>query len=137
MRPVALALLALSLITLAPEAEAATATVKVLGGFFEPAGVSLAPGDSIRFISEDPTPHTVTSSWDQGTTFDIILREADSFTYTLHEAGVWSIHCRPHSGMEMTVQVTTAAAKIATVPIPALAVVIAAVLGAMLLSRRR
>lgn len=123
------ALLVLGLILLlAPTAAAATASVRVLGGFFDPATLSIAPGDEVTWTNEDSMPHTVTSSWDAGASFDQVLRGGESFTFAFPDVGSFGVHCRPHNGMEMSVSVQAAVeapAQIAA-PVPGLALPLAA-----------
>lgn len=151
---VALCLAALA----APIAAAAASQVKVMGGFFDPATLNVAPGDEVTWTNEDSMPHTVTSTWDGGKSFDITLKGGESFTWTFTDEGSFTIHCRPHAymdeesgtmqGMTMTVDVAAGssggagfapAGKLggANVPAPAIALVIVALLGATLLLRRR
>lgn len=92
----------LACLCLAPTA-AAAASVKALGGYFDPETLDLTSGDEVTWTNDDSTAHTVTSSWDEGATFDIVLRAGESFSYQFTKAGTWNIHCRPHAGMGMMV----------------------------------
>lgn len=150
---------ALCLVALAPPAAAAAVQVKVMGGFFDPATLDVAPGDEVTWTNEDSMPHTVTSTWDAGGSFDITLKGGESFTWTFPDEGSFAVHCRPHAymdeetgtmqGMTMSIDVAAGsdgggsglapAGKLggANVPAPAIALVIVALLGATMLLRRR
>lgn len=151
-------LAALCLVALAPTAVAAAAQVKAMGGFFDPSTIQVAPGDEITWTNEDSMPHTVTSTWDAGESFDVVLKGGESFTWTFGEEGSYDVHCRPHAymddesgkmvGMTMAIDVVAAASEGgglapagklggAGVPAPAVALVIVALLGATMLLRRR
>lgn len=47
---------------LAMPAEAKTWTVKIAGMRFDPATVTVAPGDTVVWVNEDLVPHTATST---------------------------------------------------------------------------
>jgi polyvinyl alcohol dehydrogenase (cytochrome) len=95
-------------------------TVRVLGGFFEPATLDIRVGDEVTWVNEDAMPHTITSTWDDGATFDVTLKAGETFTHSFSAVGTWKVHCRPHAhaaeeggeltGMVMTIDVTTAGA---------------------------
>ena len=55
-------------------------------------------GDTITWINDDDTPHTVTAndySFDSGT-----LRKGDPWSYTFTESGTYNYFCEPHPWME-------------------------------------
>ena len=55
-------------------------------------------GDTITWINDDDTPHTVTAndySFDSGT-----LRKGDTWSYTFTEPGTYNYFCEPHPWME-------------------------------------
>jgi plastocyanin len=146
--PAALALLAI--VSLAPAA-AAGSQVKVMGGFFDPDSLDLLVGDEVTWTNEDSMPHTVTSTWDEGATFDVVLKAGESFTYRFDVEGAHVVHCRPHAypddagemeGMVMSVQVfpldagAGIAAPLHKTPAPGLALLIAGLACASLLLRR-
>lgn len=142
MRLLALSLAPLALaLALAPTAAAAS-TVKVMGGFFDPATLDVLAGEEVTFLNEDATPHTVTSSWDAGASFDEVLRAGETFTYAFTQEGTFGVHCRPHSGMEMRVDVRAVeapgniGAPLKDVPAPAFALVLVSALVALGLARR-
>lgn len=108
------ALVALALVLAAPFAAAATG-VKVLGGFYDPGSIDVLVGEEVTWTNDDAMPHTVTSSWDEGATFDAPLKNGESYTTSFAEPGTYTVHCKPHAyfdeetgkweGMVMTVQV--------------------------------
>lgn len=106
-------LVALASVMLVPLASAAT-EVKALGGFFEPASLDLVVGEEVVWTNEDSMPHTVTSTWDEGASFDAVVRGGESFSWTFGQTGDFVVHCRPHAypaedgsmeGMAMTIRV--------------------------------
>lgn len=138
-------LAAIALVLLVPTA--AAAQVRVLGGFYEPAMLQVEPLESITFTNEDTAPHTVTSTWDGGRTFDIMLKSGDAFVHSFDAPGTYAIHCRPHAtanggmntmeGMVMTIRVGPMESAAADMPAPAFALVLIALVGAGALLRRR
>lgn len=140
-------LAALVLLMVAPTAMAAT-EVKAMGGFFAPDSIAIAPGEEVVWTNEDSMPHTITSTWDSGASFDAVLRGGESFAWTFADAGDFKVHCRPHAypnesggmdGMAMSVQVAPleSVAEISKpVPGPAIALVLAALVGVACFSRR-
>lgn len=94
--PAAAIALALALVCLVPVAAAAT-QVKVLGGFFEPGSIDILAGEEVSWLAEDAMPHTVTSSWDKGATFDATVKQGDTFAHTFPDAGAYTVHCKPHA----------------------------------------
>jgi len=144
-------LAALALVLALPVASAAT-DVKVLGGFFSPDSLQITVGEEVVWTNEDSMPHTVTSTWDGGESFDAIVRNGESFAWTFGEIGEFVVHCRPHAypnddghmeGMVMTISVAAVAgagnigAPLQETPGPALMLVLAGLVGAAFLWRRR
>lgn len=87
---------ALALLASVPLAAAAS-QVKVLGGFFDPGSVDVLVGEEVSWLSEDAMPHTVTSSWDEGATFDATVRQDETFSHAFTEVGTYTVHCKPHA----------------------------------------
>ncbi|HVM46081.1 MAG TPA: plastocyanin/azurin family copper-binding protein [Candidatus Thermoplasmatota archaeon] len=143
-------LASLAILALLPTAAAAT-EVKALGGFFSPDALQVAAGEEVVWTNEDSMPHTVTSTWDAGKTFDAVLRGGESFSWTFSEVGEFIVHCRPHAypnedgsweGMAMTIAVVPEGAgsiggPVNETPAPALPLLIVGLLGAATLLRRR
>lgn len=134
-------LVIVALLLVAPAAQAA-ASVRTMGGFFDPATLEVVVGEEITFVNEDSMPHTVTSTWDSGETFDVILRAGETFSHTFAEEGAFAIHCRPHAGMEMTVQVSDVEGTgsinvpLAKTPLPGLGLLVIGLVVATLVARR-
>ena len=106
-------LAALAFLLALPVASAAT-EVKALGGYFDPASLNVVVGEEVVWINEDSMPHTVTSTWDEGESFDAVIRGGESFSWTFQDNGDFVVHCRPHAypnedgsmeGMAMTIHV--------------------------------
>ncbi len=70
---------------------------------FAPAAVTIRVGDAVRWINDDATYHTVTSS-DRldlrvpNGRFDAVLDAAgERFTYTFGTPGSYAYYCQPHA----------------------------------------
>jgi len=75
--------------------------------YFEPADAAIQPGDTIMWVNEGNTPHTVTS--DDGQFDSEVLNPGESFMFTFPEAGTFSYHCEIHPSMTGSVTVGAAA----------------------------
>jgi plastocyanin len=75
--------------------------------YFEPADAAIQPGDTIMWVNEGNTPHTVTS--DDGQFDSEVLNPGESFMFTFPEAGTFSYHCEIHPSMTGSVSVGEAA----------------------------
>src|SRR5829696_8675888 len=73
---------------------------------FNPADVAIQPGDTIMWVNEGNTPHTVTS--DDGQFDSEVLNPGESFMFTFPEAGTFSYHCEIHPFMTGSVSVGAA-----------------------------
>lgn len=141
----------LAFLVLLPTAAAAT-EVKAMGGFFDPASLELVVGEEVVWTNDDSMPHTVTSTWDSGESFDAVLRGGESFSWTFNDLGDFIVHCRPHAypsesggmeGMAMTItvgpleSVGNIGGPINETPLPAALVAIVGLACATMLLRRR
>ena len=94
----------------APSAETAPAPapspvsyVHVKNFTYVPAAVTIHPGQSVRFIQDDETPHTITAtdtSYDSGN-----LDKGQSWTHTFDKEGTYTYFCAYHPYMKGTVTV--------------------------------
>ena len=74
--------------------------------YFEPANAAIQPGDTIMWVNEGNTPHTVTAddgSFDSGT-----LQPGESYSHTFQGAGMVPYHCSIHPSMTGSVTVGAA-----------------------------
>ena len=71
--------------------------------YFEPADAAIQPGDTIMWVNEGNTPHTVTS--DDGQFDSEVLNPGESFMFTFPESGTFSYHCEIHPSMTGSVTV--------------------------------
>src|SRR5829696_8329480 len=71
--------------------------------YFEPADAAIQPGDTIMWVNEGNTPHTVTS--DDGQFDSEVLNPGESFMFTFPEAGSFTYHCEIHPSMTGSVTV--------------------------------
>src|ERR687889_86429 len=75
--------------------------------YFEPADAAIQPGDTVMWVNEGNTPHTVTS--DDGQFDSEVLNPGESFTFTFPEAGTLSYHFEINPFMTGSVTVGAAA----------------------------
>lgn len=74
---------------------------------FEPASLTIRPGDTVEWVNLDIAPHTATAKgerpWDTGR-----LRRNDTAKLVFPEAGRWSYICAYHPQMRAEIIVETA-----------------------------
>lgn len=143
-------LVCLVLVCAAPAAVAAS-EVKALGGFFDPDRLQVVVGEEVIWTNEDSMPHTVTSTWDSGASFDAVIRGGETFSWTFNDIGEWVVHCRPHAypneqggmdGMAMTItvgpleSVGNIGGPLQETPAAPVALLLLALLGAAFIPRR-
>lgn len=90
----------------APTAPAGT-SVRMAGSRFEPATLTIAPGQTVRWFNDDVAPHTVSAkdgSWDSGN-----LSPGASFERRFEAQGSYPYVCVYHPGMAGTVEVQVTA----------------------------
>lgn len=70
--------------------------------------IEIKVGDTVTWINNDSSPHTVTSSSDEGNiTFDSdVLRRGETFSFTFDQEGQYPYLCTLHPSMIGTVVVT-------------------------------
>lgn len=99
-------------------ASAANVTVEAtggIGGTFDPRTATVESGDTVTWKNTGTAAHTVTSSADDGASFDRTIDVGESTSVTFPEAGTIDYFCRFHGtadgdGMAGTVVVEQAAA---------------------------
>lgn len=100
---------------------------------FEPASLTIAAGDTVRWINTGGTPHTTTS--DDGLWDERLDGQDAAFSHTFAEVGTYRYHCKPHADyMIGTITVSTDAGQEPVVdedtPGPGLAAILIAVVWA-------
>ena len=76
-------------------------TIHIKNFAFDPASVTIRPGQTVRFVEDDDTPHTVTAtdkSFDSGN-----LNQKDSWRHTFATEGTYTYVCAYHPSMRGTV----------------------------------
>ena len=75
---------------------------------YNPNPIEIKVGDTVTWINNDSSPHTVTSSSDEGyVTFDSdVLRRGETFSFTFDQEGQYPYLCTLHPSMIGTVVVT-------------------------------
>ena len=74
---------------------------------YNPNPIEIEVGDTVTWINNDSSPHTVTSSNDNGSTFDSdILMQGETFSFTFDSEGQYPYFCTLHPNMVGTVVVT-------------------------------
>ena len=71
--------------------------------------IEIKVGDTVTWINNDSSPHTVTSSSDEGSiiTFDSdVLRKGETFSFTFDQEGQYPYLCTLHPSMIGTVVVS-------------------------------
>lgn len=83
-------------------------TVSIENFKFVPADLTVSIGDTVTWINNDSTNHTVTGD-KTGTDDDFdsgILKPGDQYTYVFDQSGPQPYHCTIHSSMKATVTVS-------------------------------
>jgi plastocyanin len=94
-----------ALLVFAPAASAQDdMTVSIQDFSFNPGQITVAPGTTVTWTNEGPSPHTTTAddgSWDSGT-----LQQGEDFSFTFDEPGTYTYHCSIHPDMTASVKVS-------------------------------
>src|SRR5829696_4563345 len=94
-----------ALLVFAPAASAQDdMTVSIQDFSFDPGQITVAPGTTVTWTNEGPSPHTTTAddgSWDSGT-----LQQGEDFSFTFDEPGTYTYHCSIHPDMTASVKVS-------------------------------
>jgi plastocyanin len=102
----AVATLALGGVALAQTSAPSTAPapiVHIKNLAYTPDTLTVAAGQTVRFIQDDETPHTVTAT---DKSFDSAgLTQGANWTYTFAKAGTYTYVCTYHSSMKGTIVV--------------------------------
>lgn len=93
-----------------PGAEGDTTIVMLIGGpdyAFEPAQVTISPGEVIRWVDaeDDSDDHTVTPDG-HGEWQEAEMEDGDVFTHTFDATGTFDYYCDPHRTQGMTGSIT-------------------------------
>jgi len=89
-----------------PAPGAAAATVHLKDDAFEPAVVTIHPGERVAFVNDDDDAHTATAddnSWDSEG-----LNRAERWVHVFTKAGTYTYHCTVHPFMKGTIVVQAA-----------------------------
>jgi plastocyanin len=84
-----------------PAAEPAALEVSMAGRAFSPAVLEISVGDTVTWINDDDTEHTVTA--DDGAFDSGQLNEGATFSFTFDTPGEFAYHCQFHSEMQATI----------------------------------
>ena len=79
-------------------------TVSIRDFSFNPGQITVAPGTTVTWTNEGPSPHTTTAddgSWDSGT-----LQQGEDFSFTFDKPGTYTYHCSIHPDMTASVKVS-------------------------------
>jgi plastocyanin len=95
----------------------ATHLVEIGDGFFSPAALTIAVGDTVTWTNVDDSPHTVsTGAFDSGN-----LDAGQTFSFTFTEAGTVDYVCSYHDEMTASITVASSTAATAATPAPSVA----------------
>lgn len=85
-------------------------TVSIVGNSgrnsYNPNPIEIKVGDTVTWINNDSSPHTVTSSSDDITFDSDVLRRGEIFSFTFDKEGQYPYLCTLHPSMVGTVVVT-------------------------------
>jgi plastocyanin len=86
-------------------ARGATHTIEIGDGFFSPASLTVAVGDTVTWTNVDDSPHTVTATgaFDSGN-----LNGGQTFSHTFDAVGTFTYVCLYHDEMVATITVVAA-----------------------------
>ena len=87
--------------------QAGAAEVIIKNFRFQPAQLSVHPGESILFENEDIYAHTATA--DDGSFDSGLIQPGSSWKLTVAKAGTIAYHCTPHPNMKATLVATSGA----------------------------
>src|SRR5215207_2380376 len=94
-----------ALLVFAPAASAQDdMTVSIQDFSFNPGQITVAPGTTVTWTNEGPSPHTTTAddgSWDSGE-----LQQGEDFSFTFDKPGTYTYHCSIHPDMTASVKVS-------------------------------
>jgi len=79
-------------------------TVSIQDFSFDPGQITVAPGTTVTWTNEGPSPHTTTAddgSWDSGE-----LQQGEDFSFTFDKPGTYTYHCSIHPDMTASVKVS-------------------------------
>src|SRR5215208_8104454 len=97
-----------ALLVFAPAASAQDdMTVSIQDFSFNPGQITVAPGTTVTWTNEGPSPHTTTAddgSWDSGT-----MQQGDDFSFTFDKPGTYTYHCSIHPQMTASIKVSGSA----------------------------
>ena len=86
-----------------PAAAAGSAEIKIQNFAFVPATLTVAPGTTVTWTSNDEEPHNIVSI-DQPRRFrSPAIEEGDKFTFVFDQAGTYKYICAVHPHMEGTI----------------------------------
>lgn len=82
------------------EGRSANGQVIMKGIRFQPAELTVHPGETVEFKNEDIVAHTVTA--DDGSFDSGLIQPGSSWKMTVQKAGIIAYHCSPHPNMKAT-----------------------------------
>jgi len=90
-----------------PAATGSSANGQVImkGIRFQPAELTVHPGETVEFKNEDIVAHTVTA--DDGSFDSGLIQPGSSWKMTVQKAGTIAYHCTPHPNMKATLVAST------------------------------
>lgn len=89
---------------------AQTVDIEISGFDYQPVGMVIATGTTVRWTNLDAVAHTATS--DNGDFNSPLLGQNDTFEFTFTTAGEYPYHCTPHPSMKDTITVIDAAGEV-------------------------
>lgn len=84
-----------------PDEAGVTVDVSAVNNTFDPAEVTVAAGEAVRWTNADTVAHDVTS--EDGTLAGLIPDAGSEFSHTFSDPGTYAYTCTLHPGMDGTV----------------------------------
>jgi predicted lipoprotein with Yx(FWY)xxD motif/plastocyanin len=85
------------------KAEASAEKVNITDFAYDPETLTISQGTTVTFTNMDDVEHTVTAK--DGTFDSGMLKKGKTYTHTFDQAGTYTIYCKPHPFMTMTITV--------------------------------
>lgn len=83
-------------------AEAGVTEIRIRGFKF-PETTTIAAGQTVRWVNDDPVDHTITL--DAGDVSSPLIKQGSPFSYKFDQVGTYTYHCTPHPFMKGTIVV--------------------------------
>jgi plastocyanin len=74
---------------------------------FQPANLSIKPGDTVKWVNNKLPPHNIIFEGDPSKSHDqLLFSPGESYEVTFDKSGTYSYYCAPHRGAGMAGKIT-------------------------------